>query len=124
MAKIYNLFSTSEAPPDTFTNESANALLPIVRRLTQEAIQETDEILKKIPYVVKDTPPYKALCEEYDAAVVRWTEKIHRIGALAKGIWLVDFDTGDGYLCWKYPEKRVRYFHEYSGSYKTRKRVC
>jgi hypothetical protein len=123
MAKIYNLFSTAEPPPDTFTLESANALLPVVRKLTEEAIQETDQILVKLQYVIKDSPPYKELEETYDAIVLRWAEKVHRVGAFAKGIWLVDFDTGHGLLCWKYPEKRIRYFHDYTGSFKTRKKV-
>ena len=30
-----------------------------------------------------------------------------------KGLWLVDFDSGAGYYCWKYPEPSLDYFHGY-----------
>lgn len=48
---------------------------------------------------------------------------MHRMGGQAKGLWLVDFDTGSGYLCWAYPEERVEHFHDYQSGFKARKRV-
>lgn len=54
---------------------------------------------------------------------MHWVERIHRLGALAKGLWLVDFDTGDGYLCWAYPEERIEYFHSYESGFKSRRRI-
>jgi len=34
-----------------------------------------------------------------------------------KGLWLVDFDSGDGYWCWSYPEEDLRHWHSYEGGY-------
>ena len=33
-----------------------------------------------------------------------------RFGLVARGLWAVDFDTGDGYLSWAYPELRLAFF--------------
>ncbi len=123
MGKIYNLFSTAEPNPSTHSLESANEVLPLVRKFTEEAVKETDALSVKIQYLAKGTPPFKALCKQYDEILMRWAERIHRLGAQAKGLWLVDFDTGEGYLCWSYPEERVEHFHGYDGGFKTRTKI-
>ncbi len=123
MGKIYNLFSTQEPSPTTHSLESATALLPLVRRYTTEAAKKTEALSLQLQYLTKDSQEYKRVCKEYDDIVVGWAERVHRVGGLAKGLWLVDFDTGRGYLCWSYPEKEIEYFHSYDGSYKTRKKL-
>jgi hypothetical protein len=42
-----------------------------------------------------------------------WSEKILKLGCLPKGIWLVDFDNGEGYYCWRYGDEKIQYFHGY-----------
>jgi len=53
--------------------------------------------------------------------VKRWMAKMNRLGLVVKGLWLVDFDTGDGYLCWKFPELRIGYFHAYHEGFTQRR---
>ena len=36
--------------------------------------------------------------------VEAWAEAVRALGLEVKGLWLVDFDNGEGYYCWKYPE--------------------
>jgi hypothetical protein len=40
-----------------------------------------------------------------------------------KGLWLVDFDNGSGYYCWRYPELRLEYYHSYDGGFGSRMRI-
>jgi hypothetical protein len=28
-------------------------------------------------------------------------------------LWLVDWDSGDGYYCWRFPEQAIGFFHTY-----------
>jgi hypothetical protein len=35
------------------------------------------------------------------------------LGCEVKGVWLVDWDTGDGYYCWRFPEQAISFFHTY-----------
>lgn len=123
MAKIINMFSNAEIPTVEFTPEMANEVIPALHRCTEEAIRDTGAVLAKVPYMAENSPQYKKLETEFDDAVHKWVDKVHRLGGYAKDMWLVDFDTGDGYLCWSYPETRIEYFHSYEGGFKTRKKL-
>lgn len=123
MAKIFNIFATGQTTPKDFSVSKANELVPLVKRYTEEAIQETQKINLKLEYVAKDSPQFKALSKAHDSVVLKWAERVHRLGGLAKGLWTVDFDNGHGFLCWSFPEDRIDYFHTYDGSYKTRKKL-
>jgi hypothetical protein len=120
MGQIYNLFSHAEPPPSTHTLSSANALLPIISKITEETIKKTEKLAIRIQRHPKGSGPFETLVKEYDLTIHQWSEKIHRLGAVAKGLWLVDFDTGKGYLCWSYPEKKIEYFHTYDTGFKQR----
>ena len=54
-------------------------------------------------------------------SVKRWMAKMARLGLVVKGLWLVDFDTGDGYLCWKFPELKIGQYHGYHEGYTKRR---
>ena len=43
----------------------------------------------------------------------KWSEKILKLGCIPKGVWLVDFDNGRGYYCWRYGDVNSLYFHGY-----------
>jgi hypothetical protein len=120
VAEIFKLFSSGEPSPTTHTYESANRILPIIRRYTEEAYQETETLAAKLPNFQKNSAQYRAIAQQYDYIVAKWVERVHRVGGLAKGLWLVDFDTGNGYLCWVYPEERVEHFHSYDSGFKSR----
>lgn len=123
MAEIYKLFSTEEPIPKTHDLGTANRLIPLIRRYTEEAVNESESVGAELSQFSPADPQYKKLSDEYDRIVMRWVERIHRLGALAKGLWLVDFDTGDGYLCWVYPEDRVEFFHGYDQGFKHRRKL-
>ncbi len=41
-----------------------------------------------------------------------WAEVIRGFGAEPKGLWLVDFESGeDFYYCWQYPEEQIAFMH-------------
>jgi len=68
------------------------------------------------------TDPRVAQIEmQYEVVVKRWIGKMERMGLVIKGLWLVDFDTGDGYLCWKFPELRLAHYHGYEEGFAARR---
>jgi regulator of sirC expression with transglutaminase-like and TPR domain len=101
---------TAAGPRRTFTLSEARALLPKVRELTEEAAGryarfgegriETDEARHQI--------------------VDEWARQIVALGLEIKGLWLVDFDSGAGYYCWKYPERSLGHFHGYEEGFSGR----
>jgi regulator of sirC expression with transglutaminase-like and TPR domain len=84
----------------TFTLDEARALMPKVQKLTADAVER----YAKLPGDLEE-----ARLE----VVQQWAEELRTLGLEIKGLWLVDFDSGAGYYCWKYPEPALNHFHSY-----------
>jgi hypothetical protein len=49
-----------------------------------------------------------------NALLQEWASSINDLGVDVKGVWLADFDSGDGYYyCWKLGEDDIEHFHRY-----------
>ena len=64
-----------------------------------------------------ETEKAKSLEKEIDEKIQLWNQKVERLGGLPRGLWLVDFDAGDGYYCWKYPETEIAFWHGYKSGF-------
>jgi hypothetical protein len=101
-----------------FSYEDAVALLPEVQRLTRTAVTEVETLLKRDS---SNTDPVPAeLAEHYQRIVGDWAAAIMSLGIEVKGLWLIDFDNGGGYYCWRYPETSLQYFHGYDEGFRGR----
>jgi hypothetical protein len=99
-----------------FSLEGVRDLLPLVSKITKEANEELGLLEAQLESA--ETPrDRKQIENELNNRVLRWTEKIAKLGAEAKGFWLVDFDNGEGYYCWKYGEGDVLHFHDYESGF-------
>jgi hypothetical protein len=96
-----------------FTLAEAEEIFPLVRTITEAAWRELEPVRHRIEAMVPANPRIREVEQEYEEIVKRWMAKMHRLGLVVKGLWLVDFDTGDGYLCWKFPELKLGYYHGY-----------
>jgi hypothetical protein len=105
-----------------FTLEAARGLLPVIRRVTEKSFQDIKRLSSQLNYV-KDQARKGDLEKEVQQAFQNWTQKISKLGCEAKGMWLVDFDTGEGYFCWHYPEPHIEYFHGYFEGFRGRVRI-
>ena len=104
-----------------FTLREAMDLLPRVREITREAVACTEEIAAQLQNT-SDSRARRPLEEEYNAAVQDWAENILELGVEVKGLWLVDFDSGDGiYYCWSHPEPTIEFFHDYGAGFAGRR---
>lgn len=99
--------------PRVFTLAEAQALFPLVRRITQAAFEQLAPVRQRLESMVPTDPRIEEVERQYETIVKRWVGKMERLGLVVKGLWLVDFDTGDGYLCWKFPELRINHYHGY-----------
>jgi hypothetical protein len=53
--------------------------------------------------------------------VEKWNNKMIRLGGRPKGVWLADFDNGQGYFCWKFPETDILHTHGYNEGFTGRR---
>jgi regulator of sirC expression with transglutaminase-like and TPR domain len=92
--------SEDEPAKRIFTLEEARALWPRVRDLTSEAVMRYGQLSGDLE-------------SERETVVREWMREVGSMGVEIKGLWLVDFDSGAGYYCWKYPEPALNHFHGY-----------
>lgn len=101
-----------------FTHHEVSQLLPLVYRLTEEPLQEVRKIINFIDaYADKKCSAVRELEARLNEIVTRWQIKIEKLGGEPKGLWLADFDSGDGYFCWKFPETEICYWHGYQDGF-------
>lgn len=105
-----------------FSLEDAKELLPIVRRITGNAHAEVKNLSTQLAYV-SERARKKELEKLIQTAFYRWQKKVQKLGCQAKGMWLVDFDNGQGYYCWHYPEPDICYFHGYDEGFRGRVKI-
>lgn len=107
-----------------FKIEEARELLPLVRRITEEASQRVSGHLSVLEAIrEKDSSKAKDLEDKVNKLITDWQTKIEKLGAEGKGLWLVDFDCGNGYYCWKFPEEKLDHFHSYSEGFQARVKI-
>ncbi len=101
--------ASAEADPAhrTFTLDEARALLPRVKDLTAEAVLRYGQLSGELE-------------DERESVVQDWIRQVRSLGLEIKGLWLVDFDSGAGYYCWKYPEAGLDHFHGYEEGFNGR----
>jgi hypothetical protein len=104
-----------------FTLAEAEELFPLVRSITEAAWRELEPVRRKLEATAPVNPQIHAVERQYESIVKRWMAKMARLGLMVKGLWLVDFDTGDGYLCWKFPELKIGQYHGYHEGYTARR---
>ncbi len=97
----------------TFTYDEALAFFPTVRDRTEQAVHEVEALANTLG----GREELEARREEWEAAyrkiVDQWSADVEALGCEVKGVWLIDWDSGDGYYCWKHPEPALGHFHGY-----------
>ena len=96
-----------------FTYDEAARLLPEVRRITDEAYHAVEEISETAASAEAAQPAVEAV-------VTRWANDVMNMGIDVKGLWLIDFDSGSGYYCWRHPEPGLQFFHGYEEGFRGR----
>lgn len=105
-----------------FNLEEARAILPIVRRITQTMSEKVDALIADLESAPSDSKGETAPIErEINLCIHQWNEKIKKLGAIPKGLWLVDFEFGRGYYCWKFPEIDILHWHPPEDDYTGRR---
>ena len=103
----------------TFSYEEAAALLPDVRHLTEDAYRKVETL----GGVTGDPAAREAADAKLTEVVTAWARALLEKGLEVKGLWLVDFDNGSGYYCWRYPEEGLQYYHSYEDGFTGRMRI-
>ena len=113
-------------PPESrtiFSLQQARELLPHVKHVTADAVRRAETLAAQLSGMAEDDPEHVALSAALRDVVNGWAEQLTSIGVEAKGLWLVDFDNGDGYYCWCYPEETIAHYHTYDAGFAGRMKI-
>ena len=106
-----------------FSLHQAREMLPQVKHLTADAVRQAESLAVQLHGLAEDDPEHVSLSAALKAVVDGWAGEVQSLGLEAKGLWLVDFDNGEGYYCWCYPEETVAHYHGYADGFKGRMRI-
>ncbi len=106
-----------------WTLEAARAILPRVMDATARACESASQVVAELEGGILPENLQEEKEDQLGTIVSEWTETIIRLGADVKGLWLVDFDHGSGYYCWKLGETDIIYEHSYEAGFAGRRRI-
>lgn len=107
-----------------FSLVEARQTLPVVRRITHEFSSKVESLIARLETIKLDqTVTICELEKQVNELIQTWNDKIRKLGAHPKGLWVVDFDHGEGYYCWKFPESDIMYWHGYDDGFSGRKPI-
>jgi hypothetical protein len=109
--------------PRIFSLSEACELLPVIRKLTAFASRELDPCQLRMRQLLNCDPRLVELELEFETIIRKWVERVQRLGVTVSGLWQIGFDTGEGHLCWRYPELRLAYFRGYGENLGSRRRL-
>ncbi len=103
--------------------QQAVDLLPHVKHVTADAVRRAESLAAQLNGLHEEDPEHATLSAALRDVVNGWAEEVQSLGLEAKGLWLVDFDNGQGYYCWCYPEETVAHYHGYEDGFGGRTRI-
>ncbi len=109
--------------PKRFTLEEAKEILPRVKAFTESVVGEALPLIDQLQDKELPRKEREELSRTLQEMVDEWVDGISCYGALAKGLWIVDFDSGSGYYCWHFGEEELGYFHGYEDDFTKREPI-
>ncbi len=106
-----------------FSLQQACELLPDVKHLTADAVRRMESLASQLHGLPEEDPEHVSLSMALREVVNTWAEQVQSLGLEAKGLWLVDFDNGEGYYCWSYPESTISHYHDYGDGFAGRLKI-
>ena len=106
-----------------FTLEEARMLLPQVKDITQH-YHDLVEAQRDALVDPNDTAEVARVEQHMNELLQEWASALNGLGVDVKGLWLADFDSGDGYYyCWKLGEADIEHFHRYETGFAGRRPI-
>lgn len=96
-----------------FSYDEALDMFPAVRDLTAAAVRQMEALTTTLGSRDELDSRRQELEEARERIVTVWAREVTSLGCEVKGLWLVDWDSGDGYYCWRFPEQAIAHFHTY-----------
>ncbi|MBP7280571.1 MAG: DUF2203 family protein [Leptospiraceae bacterium] len=111
------------APKKIWTLEEALEAFPRIKRITEDFYEQIHLISKLLSDNIYPENEMERMEAEIQELIQVWSFTMRELEVDVKGIWLVDFDNGEGYYCWKIGEEDLLYEHSYEEGFAGRKLI-
>ena len=109
--------------PKLFNLSEAKEHLPLVASITENHQNELAPIQARLNRMLSNDPRRAPIERAYENVVDKWRAKIEHLGASVHGLWVVEFDVGEGVLSWRYPELSINYIRLHEQSFASRTKL-
>ncbi|HKI05056.1 MAG TPA: DUF2203 family protein [Thermoanaerobaculia bacterium] len=103
-----------------FSYDEALSTFPLVRDLTAAAVRQIESLVNNLGSRDELDSRRDEIEDARERIVQAWAREVTNLGCEVKGAWLVDWDSGDGYYCWQFPEQAIAHFHTYDEGFSGR----
>lgn len=110
-------------PKKIWTLEEALEEFPKIKRITEDFYEEALTISKLLSENIYRENEMEKMESEIQELIQIWRFTMQELDVDVKGIWLVDFDNGKGYYCWRIGEEDLLYEHTYEEGFAGRKLI-
>ena len=93
-----------------FTLAEAKLLFPLLYKLTKQYYDKLQPVQQRMDQMLSNDPRRGIIEHDYQQVVGQWKAKVEKLGAQVNGLWVIEFDMGEGYLSWRYPELSLVFF--------------
>nr|WHW29615.1 hypothetical protein [uncultured bacterium] len=111
-------------PGKLFNLEEAREHLPLVQAITRKHQAQLAPVQARLSKMLSNDPRRATLEVDYEQVVSRWRGKIEQLGASVHGLWVVEFNVGEGALCWRYPELTLNYLRFHGEAFSSRTKLA
>ena len=99
-------------------------MLPRVKEITQHYYTVVEELRESVSDP-ENPAEVQQLEQRLNAELQAWAAALQDLGVDVKGLWLADFDSGDGYYyCWQLGEDDIEHFHRYETGFAGRRPIA
>lgn len=103
-----------------FNLAEARELWLLVLAVTKVQERQLAPVQDRLNKMLANDPRRNVFERQYEAIVEQWRNKVELLGARVSGLWMVEFDVGEGSLSWRHPELSLSHFRANGAAFSER----
>lgn len=103
-----------------FNLTEARALLPFIQSVSKRQFLQLSPVQERLNKMLANDPRRQIYEREFESQVSQWRSKVIQFGVRVSGLWMVEFDVGEGCLCWRHPELSIKTFRKHGVAFSER----